>query len=148
MAPSILGKRRNGNGHHANWQEVEDERPLSEVLGDLTAHVQQLVRGEVALVKQEAVDNAKKLAVYAGMGAGAAIFALLTLVFLGHAIAQALNGVMDAWVAFLIVTLLYAVIATALAFAAKKGIDKQQVAPEDSIDQAKEDLQWIKQHRN
>jgi hypothetical protein len=116
-------------------------------MGDLTGHVQDLVRGEVELVKTEAVDNAKRLAVYVGMAVGAGVLGAAALMLLGHMLAQALVPEMPNWLAYLIVTLLYAGIATALAVAAKKGIADQEVAPTESIGQAKEDLQWIKQHR-
>jgi hypothetical protein len=145
MTPVTMNGRSNGS--RADWQTIEDDRPLTQLLSDLTAHVQQLVRGEVDLVKQEAVDNAKKTGIYIGLGVGAALFAAAALLFLGHLVAQSLNTRMDEWAAYGIVTLLYLGGAAVLGWAAKEGLSKQQVAPTDSIDQAKEDLTWIKQHR-
>ena len=134
------------NGHSSGTRFIDD-RGIGEVMGDLTGHVQQLVRGEVQLVKTEAVDNAKRLAIYVGMAVGAAVIGSAALLLLGHMLAQALVPEMPNWVAYLIVTVLYAGIATALAVAAKNGIAKQDVAPTDSINSAQEDLRWIKQHR-
>ena len=125
---------------------IEDDRSIGEVVSDLTRHTQELVRGELDLFKQEMSAKAKAAAAYAGMAAGAAILALTSLVFLGHTIAQALNLAMPAWAAYLITTLLYLGVAAALGMAAKKGFEKTNLAPEQSVEQAKEDVQWVKTH--
>lgn len=131
------------NGHHSE----EDDRSIGELVKDLTTHAQQLVRGEIDLVRSEVTDKAKSLAVYVGMGIAAAVFGLISLIFLGHLIAQALNEALPAWASYLVVTVIYVAIAGGLALAAKKGFQKTNMAPTDSVESAKEDIQWVKTHK-
>lgn len=126
--------------------DFEDDRSVGDIVKDLTAHAQQLVRGEVDLVKSEVADRAKIFGLYIAMGVGAGVLGLLGLVFLGHTLAGALNLVMPAWGAYLVVTLLYVGIAAGLAWAAVKGFQKTGLAPEQSVESAKEDIQWVKAH--
>jgi hypothetical protein len=53
---------------------------------------------------------------------------------------------MDAGLAYLVSALIFVAIAGTLALVAKKKLDKAQVAPAHSIEEAKEDLTWIKSH--
>src|SRR3712207_5695989 len=83
-----------------------EERSLGEVIKDLTQHTQELVKGEVDLVKAEMAANMKRMGKYAAMGAAAAVFGVGTLIFIGHLIAQALDESMSEWVGYLVVSLL------------------------------------------
>jgi len=129
---------RNGNG--------SEERSFSEVVRDLTQHTQQLVKGEIELVKAEMTDNLSHFAKYAAMGAAAAVFAVSGLIFLGHFIAQSLDEAWPEWASFLAVTVLFLAIAAGLAIATKSGFAKKPIAPTKSVEGAKEDIQWVKTH--
>jgi len=80
------------------------------------------------------------------MFVGAALLGLVALILLGHTLAWALNNIMDAGLAYLVSALVFTAIAGGLAFAGKKALEKASVAPTDSIEEAKEDLTWIKSH--
>jgi len=126
---------------------AEDERQLSEIVMDLSTHAQQLVRAEIDLAKDELTTKMKAMAVYVGLAVGAAIITAASLIFLGHTIAQALNVAMPEWAAYLITYVLLMAVAVGMALAAKQGFEKTSVAPTESIEHAKEDLTWVKQHR-
>jgi len=126
---------------------TEDERSLGQIVTDLTSHTKQLARGEMLLLKRETMSNVKGMAKPIGMAVGAGVVALVTLILLGHTIAWGLTNFVEAWVAFLIVTVLFGLVAAGLGFAAKKGFDKASVAPSESIEQVKEDAQWIAAHK-
>ena len=126
----------------------EDERPIGAVVGDLVSHTQQLIRGEVALAKREVKDGVKQVGVAAGIGIAAWPFALGAVILLGFALATGLAEAMPTWAGFLVAGALYIVIAAGLALVAKSRVKDAHVAPTHTIDSAKEDLTWIKHHRN
>lgn len=127
----------------------DDDRSIGQVVGDLVSHTQQLMRGELALAKREVADSAKQVAGAAAIGVAAWPFALGAVVLLGGAIAFALAEAMPTWAAFLVAAALYVVIAAVLALVAKaRAQDAQPLAPTHTIESAKEDLTWIRQHRN
>ena len=126
----------------------EDDRSVGRITGDLVGHIQQLIRGEVALAKREMADGVKQVGIAAGIGAAAWPFTLGAVVLLGMAIALGLANVMPDWAAFLVTAALYVIVAAGLALTAKARVKDAQLAPTHTIDSAKEDLTWIKQHRN
>jgi len=139
------------NGSHLDdgslrLSQETDDRSLAQIVRDLTAHSQELVKGEIAMAKREMSENAKSMAAPVGMFVGAALLGLVALILLGHTLAWALNNIMDAGLAYLVSALLFTAIAGTLAFLGKKKLEKAHVAPTDSIEEAKEDLTWIKSH--
>ncbi|MCW2928534.1 MAG: phage holin family protein [Thermoleophilia bacterium] len=124
----------------------DDTRSLGEIVSDLTSHSQELLRGEVALAKRELADNAKQLGGAAAMGAAAVPFVQTALVLFGISLGFGLANVVDAWLAFLISGIVFALVAGGLAMAAKSRAKDASVAPTTAIDGAKEDLAWIKAH--
>jgi F0F1-type ATP synthase assembly protein I len=142
--------RSNGSrlddGNSLRLSQETDERSFSQIVGDLSRHAQELVKGEIALAKREASENAKSLAVPAAMFAAAAIVGLVAAILLGHTLAWALNNIMDAGLAYLVSAVVFAAIAGGLAFVGKQRLEQARVAPTDSIEKAKEDLTWIKSH--
>ena len=127
---------------------VEDDRSMGQVAGDLVSHVQQLIRGEVALAKREMADGVKQVGISAAIGVSAWPFALGAVLLLGFALATGLATAMPAWAGFLVAAAVYVVIAAALALFAKARVKDAQIAPTHTIETAKEDLSWIRQHRN
>lgn len=134
---------RNGS---AGLARDHDDRSVGEIVRDLTGHGRELLKGEVALAKRELVDNARFMAVPIGMAVGAAVLALTCVVLVGHAMAWALITAMPPWAAYLVTALVFCVAAAALAFGAKKAFEKAQIAPTETISEAKEDLTWIREH--
>lgn len=125
----------------------EEERSLGEVVSDLSRHTQELVKGEIALLKAEAKRNAKYAGKAAGLGAGAAVFGVVTLIFVGHLLAQALDNVMNEALAYLIVAVLFGAAAAVMGLMARKTLREHQIAPTNSIESAKEDAQWVMKHK-
>ena len=84
-------------------------------------------------------------------GRGAAMVAAGAIVALGAfgavtaTLIMALSGGMDGWLAGLIVTVVYALIAAALAITGRRRIaDAAPPVPEQTIDTLKEDVRWAK----
>lgn len=120
-----------------------DDRSTSEVLASTIAGGQALIQKEIELAKLEFKQVATEKAIAAGTAAGAALLGLFILGFVGVTIAKALELVVAAWLAWLIVTLLYTLLAAALGFVAyRKGAAPVMQRTKTS---AEETVAWAKQ---
>ncbi len=122
----------------------DSERTLGRLFADATRDLSTLVRDEVALAKTELRDDVKAAARGGGMFAGAAVLGLLAIVMLSFALAYALFGLglPRGW-SFLIVGLLYVLVAGALAFIGLRQVKKVK-APERTIETTKETVAVLK----
>ncbi|MBQ0893562.1 phage holin family protein [Micromonospora sp. U56] len=102
---------------------------IGELLADATRNFSYLLRKEVELAKAEVREEVRSLGMVAGLFAAAAIAALLTLVFLSHALWWALSNVMDQGWAALIVAIIWAVIGAVLASRARKQLRTVKAVP-------------------
>ena len=113
------------------------DRPLHELLRDLAEGTAKLVRDEIALAKLELRRAAERI----GAGAGAfAVAGLLAFAVLGLLIATmvlALDLVLPAWAATLVVAVLLALVAGGAAAAGRALIAK---GPPDVAEQVREGL--------
>lgn len=121
------------------------ERPVGELLKELSNQTATLVRQEMDLAKAEMVEKGKKAGLGAGMFGGAGLFGFVALLTLTACVIAALATGMDVWVAALIVTVVYAAIAGVLALMGrKKTQEATPPAPKQAIESTKEDVQWAK----
>lgn len=125
-------------------QELK-ELPLPELLRQLSQETATLVRQEIELAKAEVSDKGKKAGIGVGIAGAGGIVGLLALGAFTAFLILVLNLAMPAWVAALIVAVVYGAIA---AFLGLKGKEKVQQAtppvPEQTIETVKEDIQWAK----
>src|SRR3954454_15075806 len=91
------------------------ERPVAELMRDLTDHTTSLVRKEVELAKLELTEKGKQAGVGHGMFGAAALFGLGAFATLTTCLIRALDTVVAGWLAALIGTVLSAAIAGLLA---------------------------------
>jgi uncharacterized membrane protein YqjE len=128
-----------GDGEELRRQSTGD---LVKELSDQTTT---LVRKEIELAKAELTQKGKVLGAGAGMLGGAALVGLLTLGVLTALILSLLDKAMDFSLGALIVTIVYAAIATVLALAGRERIKQgMPPAPEETVETVKEDVQWAK----
>ncbi len=102
---------------------------VGELLADATRNFSTLLRQEVNLAKAELRQESRTVGVVAGMFTAAAIAALLTLLFVSHALWWALSNVMDQGWAALIVAVIWAVIAAVLAGRARGQLRSMRTLP-------------------
>ncbi len=131
----------------ATSREPDDrrERPMGELLKELSHQTATLVHQEMELAKAELNQKGKK----AGAGAGAfAVAGALGLAALGALTAcfiLALAAILPAWFAALIVAVVYAAITAVLAQTGKEKLRKATPpVPEQTVESVKEDVQWAK----
>lgn len=116
-----------------------------ELLKQLSEQTTALVRKELELAKAELTEKGKSAGAGAGMFGGAAVAGMLALGALTACIVLLLAQAMDAWVAALIVTVVYAAIAGALALVGRDRVrEGMPLAPEQTVESVKEDVQWTK----
>ncbi|HEX8074136.1 MAG TPA: phage holin family protein [Thermoleophilaceae bacterium] len=124
------------------------ERPVGELLKQLSQETTTLVRQEIDLAKAELSEKGKSAGKGVGMFGGAGIVGLLALGALTACFVLALDTAMKAWLAALIVAAVYAAIAGALALAGKSKVGEAAPAvPEQTVETVKEDIQWAKTQR-
>jgi len=132
----------------ATSMDADEERSVGEIINDTIKDLTALMRAELELAKTEAKNEAKKAGKGAGLLAGAAVFGLLTLIALTHFLIELLDNVMDQTWAALIVTILWAIVAGALAMAGKKALASANPALPTTQQTLKEDVQWAKDQKS
>ena len=122
----------------------KDDPTLGKLVSDASRDLSALVRGEIALAKSELKVSVKAGGIGLGLFGAAAFLGLLAVIMLSVAIAYFVHmtGLDLAW-CFLIVFVLYLLIAALLAFIGVKKV-KQVKAPERAIHQAQESKNILK----
>jgi hypothetical protein len=121
------------------------ERPLGELLKQLSEDTTRLVRQEIELAKAELTQKGRQAGVGAGLFGAAGVLGFLALAALTTCFILALDAVMPAWLAALLVAVVYGAVAAVLAMRGRAKV-KQAVppVPEQTIETVKEDVEWAK----
>ena len=126
----------------------QPERSLGELVGDLTSEFSTLVSTHIELAKAELTQEVKTVGKASGMLAAAAVGAVLALAMLSAALGWGLAETMSPGWAFLIVGLVWAVVAGALALAGKQRVQRMDRALGETMIEIKEDQRWLKTQTN
>ena len=118
---------------------------VAELVKQLSEQSSRLARQEVELAKAELAVKGKRAGIGAGMFGGAGAFGFYGFGALTAAAILALSLAASAWLAALIIALVYGAVAGILAL---QGRHKVQQAtppvPEQATESVKEDVQWAK----
>ena len=126
---------------------ASDDRALADLMRDLSQQSTELIRQEIELAKAELRQKGKAAGIGAGMFGAAGVIALFAVGALTACLILALATAMDAWLAALIVAVVYLAVAGVAALLGKgKMQEATPPAPEQAIESTKEDVQWTK-HR-
>jgi hypothetical protein len=128
---------------------VSSEELREQSIGDLLKHLSEqtatLVRQELDLAKAELQQKGKRAGVGIGLIGGGGVLALAAVGALTATLILVLAEWMDAWLAALIVTAVYAAAAAVLALQGKEKVSEATPpVPEQTIETVKEDVQWAK----
>lgn len=124
------------------------QEPIGELLKRLSNETSQLVRQELELAKAELTEKGKKAGTGAGMFGAAGVTGLLSLGALTACLILALNHAVADWLAALIVTAVWAAVAGVLALRGREKVQEATpLAPEQTVETVKEDVQWAKTQR-
>lgn len=118
-----------------------DERDTSEVIASLLANGQGLLKTELELGKLEVQRIATEKAIAVGLAVGGALIGLFILAFVGVTGAHALMLVVQPWLAWLIVTGIYILLAVILLLVAVRYF-KRPVKPEQTLSEVEKTKAW------
>ena len=117
----------------------------ADLVKHLTEQTSDLVRKELELAKTELSEKARTAGAGAGMLGGAGVAGLLALGALTACVILLLAQGMDAWLAALIVAVVYAAVAGVLAMNGRERVKEgMPPAPEQTVETVKEDVQWAR----
>ncbi len=121
------------------------ERSLGELVASATADISTLMRKEVELAKFEVKREVKQAGIGAGAFGAAGFTGLLALLFLSVALAFGISKILGDHVGlgFLIVGVLYLVVAAIAGLIGKKSLSKVG-KPEKTIETVKDDIDFVK----
>ena len=121
------------------------QHSTGELVKQLSEQTSTLVRQEIELARVELEAKGKRFGEGAGMFGAAAIVALLALGTLTALVLSLLDKAIDFSLAALLVTLVYAAVATVLAINGRDRVKRGlPAAPEQTVETVKEDVQWAK----
>jgi hypothetical protein len=126
-------------------QPKQFDKSLGDLFGDLSREFGELVRTQTELAKTEIRAQTEKAKIAAGAFGGAAVAGYMALVLLSFAAAWGLSEVMPEGFAFLIVGVIYAVVAGVLYLRGRRQVEDLNIVPERTIESVKEDAQWAQQ---
>jgi uncharacterized membrane protein YqjE len=119
------------------------EMSLGELFSLMTSDMSTLFRKELQLAKVEAKDEVAQVGRASAMMLGAAVGAMTALTMLSFALAWWIDQALNTAVSFLIVGLMWAVVAAAMLSAGRKKLKDIEVLPQTK-QTIKEDVEWAK----
>jgi F0F1-type ATP synthase assembly protein I len=122
------------------------DKSLGELFGDLGREIGDLVREEFELARTETRQEVRKATQAGGSLAAAAAAGLLMLIFLSAALAWLLDQWINTALSFLIVGLIWAVVAIVTFAFARNRMREIEPMPQ-TMESLKEDAEWVKQQR-
>jgi F0F1-type ATP synthase assembly protein I len=131
-------------GRGAPRAAAPEERPLGELLSEVTSQLQALMRKEIELAKVETKAQIDRGVKGAAAFAAAGVVGLLAAILLSFAAAWGLAAVMPTGLAFLIVAVVFGAVAGVLALQGKKKLATFSPVPERTVETVKEDVQAAK----
>jgi uncharacterized membrane protein YqjE len=121
------------------------ERPIGDLLKQLSQETTTLVKQELDLAKAEVAQKGQQAGKGAGMFGGAGVMGFLALAALTAALIMAIDKAVPNWAAALIVAAVYALIAGVLALQGRNKVkEATPPVPEQAVESVKEDVQWAK----
>ena len=120
------------------------EQSIGELLKHLSEQTAMLVRQELDLAKAEMQQRGKRAGLGLGLIGGGGVLALAAVGALTATLILVLAEWMDAWLAALIVTVVYAAGAAVLALQGKEKVGEATPPVPQTMETVKEDVQWAK----
>lgn len=139
------GRQAGGNlGSYAYTSEGGEQRTFADVVKDIIANVQELIRSEVRLAKAELREEAGKAMAAGKMLMVGGVLALFAVGFILLTVMFALENVVPNWAAALIVGVAVAVAAGVLLLTGKQRLSQVSPTPDKAIESVKENVEWMK----
>lgn len=121
---------------------------LGDLFGRMTTDLSTLVRKELELARVEIKEDVTKAGKAGGTLGAAAVAGWMALILLSFALAWGLAEIMPEGFAFLIVGVIYAIVAAVLYSAGRKKLQQVNPVPEQTVETLKEDAQWLRDQKS
>jgi len=124
---------------------TEDDRPLGELVQDLSRQTSTLIRQEMRLAQAELAEKGRHAGKGAGMFGGAGVVALYGVGALVAAAILGLATVIEPWIAAAAIGAVLLLVAGVLALTGKKELDEAgPPKPEQALESMQRDLETVK----
>ncbi|HYX44346.1 MAG TPA: phage holin family protein [Acidimicrobiales bacterium] len=124
--------------------QTADEKPVAELLSDMTSSVTTLIRKEVEMAVAELKGEARQAAKAGGMLSGGALSGYLSLLFGSFGLAWWLDRKLPRPLAFFVVAALHGAAAGALLSQGRQEMLQVDPVPQQAVETAKETVDWAK----
>ncbi len=124
-----------------------DDRSMQELWADMAKGTSTLFRQELELAKIETTEQLTRAGKAGAIFGAAGIAGFMALQLVSFAAAWGLAAVLPDGLAFLIVGIVYAVVALVLLKAGRKQAAEVSLVPQQTVETLREDVQWAKAQR-
>jgi hypothetical protein len=124
--------------------QLAEEKPVAELLADMTSNITTLLRKEVEMAVAELKDEARQAARAGGMLGGGALSGYLSLLFGSLGLAWLLDRKLPRPLAFFVVAGLHGAAAAALVARGREEMLQVEPVPEQTVETLKENVDWAK----
>ena len=124
--------------------QTADEKPVAELLGDMTSSITTLLRKELEMAVAEMKDEARQAAKAGGMLSGGALSGYLSLLFGSFGLAWWLDRKLPRPLAFFAVAALHGAAAGTLLSRGRQEMLQVDPVPQQTVETAKETVEWAK----
>jgi uncharacterized membrane protein YqjE len=125
--------------------EERSDRPVGELVQELSQQTAALVRQEMRLAQVELQEKGKHAGIGAGMFGGAGLVALYGAGVLIAAVIMLIATAVEAWIAALIVGVVLLAVAGVLALLGRKQVDRATPPkPERAMESVQDDVEHVK----
>ncbi len=126
-------------------QNLNDDRPVGELVQQLSQHTATLVRQELQLAQLEMKEKGKRFGMAGGLFGGAGVVAAYAVGALIAMLILLLATFLKPWIAALIVTVVLFAVAGVLGLTGKKQVDEAgPPKPEQAIASTQKDIDEVK----
>jgi hypothetical protein len=132
--------------HTNTYLETPDTRSLGEIFRDLVQDIGRIIRDEVQLARAEFAEKTRCAKTAGGAFAAAALSGLLAAASIVAGCIAALALVLPVWLAALVMGILLGAIAGGAYIAGSRRLKSVELAPRQTLETLKEDVEWVK-HR-
>jgi len=127
------------------FRRTEQDKPLGELVQDLSRQTSTLIRQEMRLAQAELTEKGRHAGKGAGMFGGAGVVALYGVGALVAAAVLGLATVLEPWIAATAIGLALLLVAGILALSGKKELDEAgPPKPEQAIESVQRDIDTVK----
>ncbi len=124
-----------------------DDRSMQELWADMAKGASTLIRQEVELAKIETKEQLSRAGKAGAVFSAAGVAGFMALQLLSFAAAWGLAAVVPDGLAFLIVGVIYAIVAAVLLSKGRKQVAEVNLVPQQTVETLREDVEWAKAQR-